>query len=172
MPSEGLRVLLVANTLPPTDISGVGEQVLQLAAGLRSRGHEVEVLGRGEEGARGPKLLFPIAVLPAASAAWVVSTAAGKPSTKSPKWAATGAAAVSRANVIFWGCVMNVAVISMFSVTGAVSLFEFAVCVVVGLGYMLAARFGAAIFRRTKERDFRRIVLWMMLVLAGAGFAV
>jgi glycosyltransferase involved in cell wall biosynthesis len=58
-----LRVLLIANTLPPDDISGVGEQVLQLAAGLRGRGHEVEVLGRG----RGPisrvKLLFPLTIV-------------------------------------------------------------------------------------------------------------
>lgn len=60
-----MRILLVANTLPPRDISGVGEQVLQLAAGLRERGHEVEVLGRGPRGARGPKLLFPLTVLPA-----------------------------------------------------------------------------------------------------------
>lgn len=58
-----MRVLLVANTLPPHDLSGVGEQVLQLAAGLRQRGHEVEVLGRGGEGARGPKVLFPLAVV-------------------------------------------------------------------------------------------------------------
>jgi glycogen(starch) synthase len=61
-----MRVLLVANTLPPTDVSGVGEQVLQLAAGLTAAGHEVEVLGRGPGGARGPKLLFPLAVVPAA----------------------------------------------------------------------------------------------------------
>ena len=61
-----MRVLLVANTLPPRDVSGVGEQVLQLAAGLRDAGHEVEVLGRGPGGARGPKLLFPLAVVPAA----------------------------------------------------------------------------------------------------------
>ena len=61
-----MRVLLVANTLPPRDVSGVGEQVLQLAAGLRDAGHEVEVLGRGPGGARGPKLLFPLAVIPAA----------------------------------------------------------------------------------------------------------
>lgn len=60
-----MRILLVANTLPPTDISGVGEQVLQLAAGLRARGHQVEVLGRGEAGARGPKVLFPLTVVPA-----------------------------------------------------------------------------------------------------------
>ncbi len=60
-----MRVLLVANTLPPTDVSGVGEQVLQLAAGLRQRGHEVRVLGRGPDGARGPKLLFAVTVLPA-----------------------------------------------------------------------------------------------------------
>lgn len=59
-----MRVLLVANTLPPTDISGVGEQVLQLAAGLRAAGHEVEVLGRGEDGARGAKLWFPLTVVP------------------------------------------------------------------------------------------------------------
>ncbi len=65
-----MRVLLVANTLPPADISGVGEQVLQLAAGLRARGHEVEVLGRGESGARGPKVLFPVAVVPAFLRRW------------------------------------------------------------------------------------------------------
>lgn len=58
-----MRVLLVANTLPPTDISGVGEQVLQLATGLRRAGHEVEVLGRGEDGARGSKLWFPLTVV-------------------------------------------------------------------------------------------------------------
>ena len=29
-----MRVLLIVNTLPPTDVSGVGEQVLQLAAEL------------------------------------------------------------------------------------------------------------------------------------------
>lgn len=61
--SRSLRVLLVANTLPPHDLSGVGEQVLQLAAGLRSRGHEVEILGRGGAGARGPKILFPLSIL-------------------------------------------------------------------------------------------------------------
>ncbi len=65
-----MRILLVANTLPPTDISGVGEQVLQLAAGLRELGHEVEVLGRGEGGARGPKVLFPVMVLPAFLRRW------------------------------------------------------------------------------------------------------
>lgn len=60
-----MRVLLVANTLPPTDLSGVGEQVMQLASGLRAAGHEVEVLGRGRGGARGPKVLFPLTVMPA-----------------------------------------------------------------------------------------------------------
>jgi len=59
-----LRVLLIANTLPHTDISGVGEQVVQLAAGLESLGHEVRVLSRGPGGAPGPKLLFPLTVVP------------------------------------------------------------------------------------------------------------
>lgn len=58
-----MRILLVANTLPPTDLSGVGEQVLQLAGALRARGHEVDVLGRGGPGARGPKLLFPLTIV-------------------------------------------------------------------------------------------------------------
>ncbi|MDH3254290.1 MAG: glycosyltransferase family 4 protein, partial [Acidobacteriota bacterium] len=57
-----MRVLLVANTLPPRDLSGVGEQVLQLASGLRADGHDVEILGRGPDGAPGPKLLFPLTV--------------------------------------------------------------------------------------------------------------
>ncbi len=59
------RVLLIANTLPPKDVSGVGEQVLQLAAGLRELGDEVEVLGRGPRGAAGPKVLFPLTIVPA-----------------------------------------------------------------------------------------------------------
>jgi glycosyltransferase involved in cell wall biosynthesis len=57
-----MRVLLIANTLPPRDVSGVGEQVLQLATGLREHGDEVEVLGRGP----GPKVLFPLLVVPSA----------------------------------------------------------------------------------------------------------
>jgi glycosyltransferase involved in cell wall biosynthesis len=60
-----MRVLLIANTLPPRDVSGVGEQVLQLAAGLREHGDEVEVLGRGPGGAVGPKVFFPLLVVPA-----------------------------------------------------------------------------------------------------------
>jgi glycosyltransferase involved in cell wall biosynthesis len=58
-----MRVLLIANTLPPRDVSGVGEQVLQLAAGLREHGDEVEVLGRGPGGAAGPKVFFPLLVV-------------------------------------------------------------------------------------------------------------
>jgi glycosyltransferase involved in cell wall biosynthesis len=60
-----VRVLLLANTLPPGDVSGVGEQVLQLAAGLRQVGAEVEVLGRGPGGVAGPKVLFPLFAVPA-----------------------------------------------------------------------------------------------------------
>jgi glycosyltransferase involved in cell wall biosynthesis len=58
-----MRVLLIANTLPPTDLSGVGEQVLQLATGLRANGHEVEILGRGGDGARGGKGAFPLRIV-------------------------------------------------------------------------------------------------------------
>ncbi|MEM6701079.1 MAG: glycosyltransferase family 4 protein [Acidobacteriota bacterium] len=58
-----MKILLVANTLPPVDLSGAGEQVVQLAYGLQEAGHEVEILGRGEGGARGPKVLFPLTIL-------------------------------------------------------------------------------------------------------------
>src|SRR5215210_6616652 len=64
-PSVSVRVLLVANTLPPRDVSGVGEQVLQLAAGLRQAGCDVEVLGRGPGQVGGPKVLFPLFSVPA-----------------------------------------------------------------------------------------------------------
>jgi glycosyltransferase involved in cell wall biosynthesis len=57
---------LIANTLPPRDVSGVGEQVLQLATGLQELGDEVEVLGRGPGGAAGPKVFFPLTIVPAA----------------------------------------------------------------------------------------------------------
>jgi glycosyltransferase involved in cell wall biosynthesis len=60
-----MRILLVVNTLPPDDVSGVGEQVLQLAAGLEALGHEVRVLGRPRHGVGASKLLFPLTVVPA-----------------------------------------------------------------------------------------------------------
>lgn len=57
------RILLIANTLPPVDLSGAGEQVLQLAAGLEAAGDDVTVLGRGPGGAGGPKVLFPLTIV-------------------------------------------------------------------------------------------------------------
>jgi len=54
-----VKVLLVANVLPPRDLSGAGEQVLQLAWGLQQAGCEVEILGRDQCGARVSKTSFP-----------------------------------------------------------------------------------------------------------------
>ncbi len=54
-----MRILLVANVLPPRDLSGAGEQVLQLAWGLREAGCEVEVLGRDRCGPGVSKTSFP-----------------------------------------------------------------------------------------------------------------
>ncbi len=54
-----MKVLMVANVLPPRDLSGAGEQVLQLAWGLREAGCEVEVLGRDRCGANVSKSAFP-----------------------------------------------------------------------------------------------------------------
>ena len=54
-----MKVLLVANVLPPRDLSGAGEQVLQLAWGLREAGCEVDVLGRDRCGQNVSKSAFP-----------------------------------------------------------------------------------------------------------------
>ncbi|MYA09587.1 MAG: glycosyltransferase family 4 protein [Holophagales bacterium] len=54
-----MKVLLVANVLPPRDLSGAGEQVLQLAWGLSEAGCEVEVLGRDRCGPNVSKGAFP-----------------------------------------------------------------------------------------------------------------
>jgi glycosyltransferase involved in cell wall biosynthesis len=62
-----VRVLLLSNTYPPADISGVGVLVAELAGELRRRGHGAAVLTRrapagdpGVFGVRGPKVLFPL----------------------------------------------------------------------------------------------------------------
>ncbi len=60
-----MRVLFVVNTLPPHDLSGVGEQVVQLVSGLQQLGVETQILGRDPGAVRWPKLLFPIGVVPA-----------------------------------------------------------------------------------------------------------
>ena len=54
-----MKVLLVANVLPPKDLSGAGEQVLQLAWGLRQAGCEVDIVGRDRCGPNVSKPAFP-----------------------------------------------------------------------------------------------------------------
>ena len=54
-----MKVLLVANVLPPRDLSGAGEQVLQLAWGLKEAGCEVDILGRDRCGPKVSKPAFP-----------------------------------------------------------------------------------------------------------------
>jgi glycosyltransferase involved in cell wall biosynthesis len=62
-----MRILIVTNTYPPADISGVGTLVFELAQQLDTTGHTVRVLvRRAAEGDRlavrvpGAKLLFPL----------------------------------------------------------------------------------------------------------------
>lgn len=62
-----MRVLIVTNTYPPADISGVGTLVAELAAELDRRGHRVAVVCRQAApqdpyaaAIGGPKLLFPL----------------------------------------------------------------------------------------------------------------
>ncbi|HXT52580.1 MAG TPA: glycosyltransferase family 4 protein, partial [Thermoanaerobaculia bacterium] len=62
-----MRVLLVTNTYPPADVSGVGTLASELAHRLGLGGHFVTVLTRRPpphdphgQAVRGPKLLFPL----------------------------------------------------------------------------------------------------------------
>jgi glycosyltransferase involved in cell wall biosynthesis len=63
-----MRLLLVSNTYPPRDISGVGALVYELAREAERQGHDVRVLTRGAEaavdpavvGVGGRKALFPL----------------------------------------------------------------------------------------------------------------
>jgi glycosyltransferase involved in cell wall biosynthesis len=62
-----VKVLLVSNTYPPADLSGVGTLACELAERLAKNGHAVRVLTRrplpGDlhaEAVSGPKLLFPL----------------------------------------------------------------------------------------------------------------
>ncbi|HVR28262.1 MAG TPA: glycosyltransferase family 4 protein [Thermoanaerobaculia bacterium] len=63
-----MKLLLVTNTYPPRDISGVGALVYELAREAERRGHDVRVLTRGADagndavvlGVGGPKGLFPL----------------------------------------------------------------------------------------------------------------
>ena len=64
-----MRVLLVTNTYPPADVSGVGTLASELAHRLGLGGHFVTVLTRKPpphdphgQAVRGPKLLFPLLV--------------------------------------------------------------------------------------------------------------
>ncbi len=62
-----MRILIVSNTYPPADISGVGALVSELAHQLGDGGHHVRVLTRRPPasdayalGVQWPKLLFPL----------------------------------------------------------------------------------------------------------------
>ncbi len=64
-----MRVLLVSNTYPPADLSGVGTLACELARRLAASGHTVRVLTRRPPSADpnavavgGPKVLFPLRV--------------------------------------------------------------------------------------------------------------
>lgn len=70
-----MRILIVTNTYPPAEITGVGALVYELAKKLDAAGHDVRVLTRATppaddpwaEGTGGRKLFFPLA---AARHAW------------------------------------------------------------------------------------------------------
>jgi glycosyltransferase involved in cell wall biosynthesis len=62
-----VRILIVTNTYPPADISGVGALAVELSRELGTRGHEARVLTRAAAAddrhaiaTGGPKLAFPI----------------------------------------------------------------------------------------------------------------
>ena len=81
-------------------------------------------------------------------------------------------ATVSRANAIFWGFIINVAIIVVLIINGNIILRRLSVVAVVGAGYLLSVIIGARFFRGVKEKLFRRIVLCLLLALSVLGILI
>lgn len=87
-------------------------------------------------------------------------------------FAAPVAAAVSRANGVFWGFAMTGLLIFAHIGLGNLSFDDIWQSALLGLLYLAGTEFGARTFRKTNERNFRKGVMWMMLGLACAGVLI
>ena len=75
-------------------------------------------------------------------------------------------AAQSRANTIYWVFSVGVAIIVGYAWMGVLEWGDVWRSILIGAVYLLAATIGAAFFRSTTERSFRRIALFLLLALS------
>ena len=75
----------------------------------------------------------------------------------------------NRANVIAWGAIIGLMIVIGYVVTGAITASDVWRAGVIGGFYAGAAVVGARTFRSMAESLFRRIVLWLLLLLSVAG---
>ena len=80
--------------------------------------------------------------------------------------------AESRANAVFWSVVLALFLIAMHVILGHITMGDLWRAALVGVPYLAGAGAGAWWFRRTAEREFRRVVLWLLLGLATIGLVV
>jgi uncharacterized membrane protein YfcA len=84
-------------------------------------------------------------------------------------FASPASAAVSRANTVYWGVVLTVVLIAAYALTGVIGWGDVWRSIPLGFAYLGATMAGSRVFRATRERDFRRYVLWLLLVLSAMG---
>ena len=77
--------------------------------------------------------------------------------------------AESRANAVIWSVVVAAVLIAAHVVLGNLTAHDLWQAALVGTVYLAGTAAGAWCFRRTGERGFRRVVLWLLLGLAAVG---
>lgn len=75
-------------------------------------------------------------------------------------------AAVSRANALYWSFSVSIVIIAIYAMNGILGWDDVWRSVPVGVIYLVAAMLGSAAFRAARERDFRRVVLWVLVTLS------
>ena len=83
--------------------------------------------------------------------------------------AGPASAAISRATAIFWGFVLGLLIVGMHMAMGNVSWSDMWRSGLLGLVYLFGTSIGARWFRQVSEVDFRKTVLWFLLLLGCAG---
>jgi uncharacterized membrane protein YfcA len=75
-------------------------------------------------------------------------------------------ATVSRANTVYWAFILSISLIGAYAATGVLDWDGTWRSLLLGLLYLAAVVAGTRVFRVTRERDFRRYVLWLLLALS------
>ena len=84
-------------------------------------------------------------------------------------FAIPGSGAQGRANAVFWGVILSMVLIVTHMALGNVTSGDLWRAALVGIAYLAGTGVGVRWFRRTGERAFRRVVLWLLLALAVVG---